>query len=88
MASYSIEVTRSAQKDIRKLPKHIIGALDKIMRGLAKNPRPNGCKKLRGTSDHYRLRYGNYRVVYEIIDKKLVIIVVNISHRKDVYRKY
>ena len=56
------------------------------MDGLAKEPRPKGVKKLSGADDLYRIRVGDYRVVYQIRDDRLIVLVVRIGHRKDVYR--
>ena len=56
------------------------------MDGLAKVPQPKGVKKLTGAEDLYRIRVGNYRVVYQIQDNCLIVLVVRIGHRKDVYR--
>ena len=84
MAKYKIEIKRSAVKEIKKLPsKHLKKILAKIS-SLSDNPRPNGCVKL-STDEKYRVRVGVYRILYEIKDKLLVIIVVKIAHRKDVY---
>ncbi len=56
------------------------------MDGLAVNPRPKGVKKLSGLDDLYRIRVGDYRIVYQIHDDRLIVLVVRIGHRKDVYR--
>ena len=84
MAKYKIEIKRSAVKEIKKLPsKDLKKILAKIF-SLADNPRPNGCVKL-SADDKYRIRVGVYRILYEIKDKLLVIIVVKVAHREDVY---
>jgi mRNA interferase RelE/StbE len=84
MASYKITIKRSAAKELEKivLPdrKRIV---EKILL-LADDPRPLGCKKLSG-QEKYRLRQGDYRVLYEIQDDILIITVVKIGHRRDVY---
>jgi len=56
------------------------------MDGLAKEPRPKGVNRLTGAADLYRIRVGDYRVVYQIQDNRLIVLVVRIGHRKDVYR--
>lgn len=61
----------------------LVEAIDK----LAENPRPRGCKKLAGRYDLYRIRVGRYRVVYAIRDEVLVVVIVAIGHRRDVYRR-
>ena len=65
---------------------HYLFALSYAILNLQNNPRPHGCKKLTGSSHVYRIRVGIYRVVYEIIDKQLVVYIFDVEHRKDVYR--
>ena len=86
MANYSIEFKTSAEKDIRKIrgKKLKQRILDRIER-LADDPRPPGCVKL-SESDYYRIRVGTYRVVYQIIDDILLVVIVRMAHRKTVYR--
>ncbi|OYZ24088.1 MAG: hypothetical protein B7Y39_02500 [Bdellovibrio sp. 28-41-41] len=86
MASYSIEWRKSAEKEFHKLPKRDKAALIARILDLGKTPRPVGYKKLEGMSDTYRIRYGNFRVLYQIEDGVLIVLIVNVSHRKDVYR--
>ena len=86
MASFSVEINRSAAKELRQLPEPERTQLVALISGLARDPHPAGVQKLRGFESIYRLRMGSYRVVYEIIDQKLIIIVVKVGHRKDVYR--
>ena len=85
MASYKVRFRRSAEKDLRSLPKPYIAAVTSAISKLAGNPRPIGSIKLSGAEAH-RIRVGPYRVVYEIEDDVLVVIVIQIGHRKDVYR--
>lgn len=84
--TYSIEIKQSAQKELAKLPENIAVKVIKQIRALAKEPRPNGCKKLAGTDYTYRIRINDYRIVYSIFDQQLVIQVIKIGHRKDIYR--
>ena len=84
---YEIGFKLSALKELRKLDevarKVIVSEIDL----LAENPRPDGCKKLKGEVNLYRIRvFSNYRVVYEIQDRVLVVTVVKVAHRRDVYR--
>ena len=86
MAKYKILIKPSAVKDIeaislKKDPRRIVERI----RNLEENPRPPGCEKLSG-QDKYRLRQGRYRIVYSIEDQDLVVYVVKVGHRKDVYR--
>jgi mRNA interferase RelE/StbE len=68
-----------------KLDKKIIPVIKASISDLADNPRPYGYKKLKG-EDAYRIRVGNYRVIYEIEDDKIIVIVVSVGHRKDIYK--
>jgi mRNA interferase RelE/StbE len=88
MSSFIIQFTSSALKDLRKIPKLYSGQVAKDIDALSKNPRPFGHKKLRGNEGLYRIRSGSYRVVYQIQDKVLVVLVVCIGDRKDVYRNF
>ena len=85
MASYKIEFKKSVKSDLRKLPKvDIVRILDRIS-GLAEDPRPRQSRKLSG-QNKYRLRYGKYRILYEIRDQLLLITIVKVGHRKSIYR--
>jgi len=83
--SYEILIRRSAEKEIRDLPREVRVRVVQRIRALASSPRPPGCEKLAGR-DAYRIRVGLYRVVYTIEDRRLVIEVVRVAHRKEVYR--
>lgn len=83
-ADCKIEIKKSAAKEIRSLPdKYLKNVLDKIS-SLSKTPRPKDCKKLIGKNE-YRVRVGVYRIVYTVEDEKLIIIVIKVAHRKNVY---
>lgn len=84
---YTIRFKNSALKELRKLPKNFSKQVAIDINGLVNNPRPNGHKKLKGNENLYRIRSGNYRVVYQIQDKVLIVLVVRIGNRKDVYWK-
>lgn len=86
MASYSIEWAKSAVKEFHKLPKADKAALIRKISDLASNPKPHGSIKLEGAEDTYRIRHGNFRVVYKIEDDALIVLIVRVAHRKDVYR--
>jgi mRNA interferase RelE/StbE len=82
---YQIRIQRSARKAIERLPLNIrLRVEDAIMR-LAAEPRPLGVKSLKGGNE-YRIRVGDYRVIYLIYDNELLILVIDAGHRKDVYR--
>jgi len=86
VAKYRILIKPSAVKEIKAIPlkKDRRRIVDRITK-LAENPRPPGCEKLSG-QDKYRVRQGRYRIVYSIEDQNLVIYVVKVAHRKDIYR--
>lgn len=86
MASYKVELTRSAEKDLRRIDRARVPAIYRALEGLQQDPRPPGVKKLAGADRSYRIRIGIYRVVYEIHDDVLVVLVVRVSNRQDVYR--
>ena len=82
---YHIQIKRNAQKALAKIPQsHQDRIINKIYT-LAESPHPQGCKKLSGRPA-WRIRVGNYRVLYEVHDNELIILVVQIGHRRDVYR--
>ena len=85
MASYRLLIKPSAGKEIEAVPKQDRRRIVAKITSLSRNPRPPGCEKLSG-HDQYRLRQGNYRILYEIQDLDLVVLVVKIGHRRDVYR--
>jgi mRNA interferase RelE/StbE len=86
MGSYSIEWKASAAKELRKLPKPIISMILQAIVNLAEVPRPDGVRKLTGSQNAYRIRLGEYRVIYNIFDKRLVVEIVRVRDRKDAYR--
>ena len=84
MENYSIEIKKSAAKEIEKLPKTVLKRILNKIQSLSTEPRPSGCKKL--TADEkYRLRVGDYRILYSIEDDRLVIYIVKVGHRKKIY---
>ncbi len=84
-ASYSLVVKRSAERELRAVPKRDLGRLVARIQRLAEDPRPPGSEKLSG-HDRYRLRQGDYRVVYAVDDERRIVEVVKIGHRREVYR--
>ncbi len=86
MAKYSILIKPSAVKEIESIgSRRDRRAIVSLIEKLADNPRPHGCEKLAG-HDEYRVRKGRYRIIYSIEDQDLVVLVVKVGHRKDVYR--
>lgn len=84
--AYRIEIQRSAEKELAALSSTLQARIFKAIDGLVTEPRPNGCKKLSGGKNAYRIRVGEYRIVYEIYDGVLVVIVIRVAHRREVYR--
>jgi mRNA interferase RelE/StbE len=85
VASYRLLVKPSAVKEIEALPRQDRPRIVARISSLALDPRPPGCEKLSGR-DQYRLRQGDYRILYEIQDLELVVVVVKVGHRREVYR--
>ena len=86
MASYRVIVARSARKELERLPRAVSDRVLDALERLQEQPRPLGSKKLRGSEDLWRVRIGDYRVVYAIADDRRVVDVLVIRHRRDVYR--
>lgn len=86
MKSYSVEFTTAAAKELRKLDGSLRRRILAAIMELAVAPRPPGCKKLVGESTAWRIRVGDYRVIYDLIDDALIITVVRVAHRHEVYR--
>lgn len=86
MGSYRVRLKRSAEKDLRRIDKLRIPSIIAAIEDLENNPRPVGCRKLVGSDSSYRIRIGDYRVVYLVEDIVCVVEVERVSHRKDVYR--
>ncbi|MHC1732716.1 MAG: type II toxin-antitoxin system RelE/ParE family toxin [Bacteroidales bacterium] len=82
---YTVFIERYAQKQIQKLDRKAVPIIKSAISGLADNPRPYGYKKLKG-EDAYRIRVSDYRIIYEINDDIVVVIVVSVGHRKNIYR--
>ena len=85
MASYRVEFKRSVAKDLRSIPRNDVRRILKRIDALADDPRPHGAEKLT-SSEFYRIRQGAYRIVYEIRDDILLVVVIKVAHRSDVYR--
>jgi len=85
--SYDVVLTLSAQKELKKLSSQLIARIISRLESLASNPRPSGCKKLQGGDREWRIRVGDYRVVYTIDDAEVLVEVTRIRHRKDVYER-
>ena len=86
MSRYTVEIARRAIKSIAGLPRHEQHRVRAAIDLLAAEPRPPNCVALTGEQSVYRVRVGDYRILYEVIDERLVIHVVRVGHRRDVYR--
>jgi mRNA interferase RelE/StbE len=84
--SYQIEIKSSALKELQALPLPLRDRVSRHIDELTEQPRPTGSKKLAGTLRAWRIRVGMYRIVYEIHDHRLVVLIVRIAHRREVYR--
>lgn len=84
MANYKLIVKKSVAKDLRNIPNKDVARILERLEILRKNPRAEGCIKLSG-QDRYRVRQGIYRIIYEIQDSELVVIVIKVAHRGAVY---
>ena len=85
MANYSVVVKKSVTKDLRNIPNKDVERILKRINSLSENPRSDGCIKLSG-QERYRVRQGIYRIVYEIQDSELVILIVKVAHHGEIYQ--
>jgi mRNA interferase RelE/StbE len=83
--TYEILIEKAAKKQLAKIPEPFLTSIESAINNLQHNPRPFGCKKLIGRPG-YRIRIGNYRVVYAIEDNQLLVLVVDVGHRQGVYK--
>jgi mRNA interferase RelE/StbE len=86
MTRYSVEITRTAERQLKKLSQDDRQRVARTVAMLAIDPRPRGARKLAGYDDVFRVRMGQYRVIYSIDDGRLTVLVLKLGHRKDVYR--
>ena len=84
--SYRVEVTAAARRDLGKLPQEILRRVDAHILALADDPFPAGAQKLEGGAGVYRVRVSDYRIVYAVEHHRLLILVIRVRHRRDVYR--
>ncbi len=84
---YRVEVKKSAVKEIAALPKRDQRRVVRAIDALSDEPRPEGVRKLTGAEDAYRIRVGDYRIIYQIVDEVLTVLVIRVAHRKDAYRR-
>ncbi len=85
MNNYTINFKKSALKELKSFPKKEVIKITTVIASLSENPRPSGCKKLKANHNLWRIRSGNYRIIYTIEDKVLVIEILEVVNRKDAY---
>jgi len=85
VANYSLEVKPSAQKELDALDDTAFARIDRKILALADNPRPAGCKKLKGYKDYWRIRAGDWRVIYIVDDSAKRVHITRVAHRREVY---
>lgn len=86
MTTFSIQVSRTAERQLKQLPTAARERVVRAVRTLANDPFPQGCRKLTGYDDVFRIRVGPYRVLYSVNAGALIVIVLKVGHRKNVYR--
>jgi mRNA interferase RelE/StbE len=84
--AYRIEFARNALREFQNLPAQVKKRLKPKIEALGQNPRPRGVKKIEAKEDLYRIRVGDYRIIYEVQDKILLVLVVKLGNRKDIYK--
>ena len=83
---YRVFLERAAERDLRRLPARLHNRIISALQALADEPRPSGCRKLSGSDRDWRIRVGDYRIVYEVDDATLEVRVNRVRHRREVYR--
>ena len=86
MSEYRIDVSATAERQLRKLEPEVRARIVDAIKNLASNPRPRGSRKLRGYEDVFRIRTGVFRIIYSIEDDRLLIIILKVGHRREIYR--
>ncbi|MDQ2853156.1 MAG: type II toxin-antitoxin system RelE/ParE family toxin [Actinomycetota bacterium] len=84
---YSVGYDTTARKELDKLDRQVAKRVARAISALGTNPRPAGCRRLVGYDDLWRLRVGDYRIIYTIRDTELIVLALRIAHRSDVYRR-
>ena len=86
MPDYTVSFRRSAEKDLRKLDSTVQRRVLRAIDSLAIDPRPDGCRKLVGSEDAFRIRIGDYRVIYTVDDAVFIVAIESVRHRREAYR--
>jgi mRNA interferase RelE/StbE len=85
--SYEVLIKPAAQRQLKKLPRAAQVDLIALIERLTQDPRPPGCKKLKGRQNQYRVRLGDYRIIYSVEDMALVVRIIKVGHRRDIYEE-
>jgi mRNA interferase RelE/StbE len=85
VANYSLEIKDSAQKELDAIDDPLFARMDRKIMALAENPRPAGCKKLKGYKDHWRIRIGDWRILYIVDDAARRVTITRVAHRRGAY---
>jgi mRNA interferase RelE/StbE len=88
MTEYRLELSSTAERQLRKLQPADRESLLPVITGLATDPRPRGSRKLQGYEDVFRIRKGTFRIIYSIEDDRLLVLILKIGHRRDIYRAH
>lgn len=83
---YEVYLERTAEKDLRRLSADDYNHIITYIKALAKEPRPSGCRKITGSKSDWRIRLGDYRIIYEVNDKEKIVKVMRVRHRREAYR--
>jgi mRNA interferase RelE/StbE len=86
MGSYKLSISATAERQLRRLPKRDLARVAEAMERLASDPHPRGMRKLVGYEDVFRIRVGRYRVLYSVDRREVIVVILKIGHRRDVYR--
>lgn len=86
MGTYRIDWKKSALRELKRLDKQVVPRIVEAVEGLSDKPIPPGARKLKGSDQSYRIRVGNYRIIYELLKSRLVVQIVRVRHRKEAYR--
>jgi mRNA interferase RelE/StbE len=87
VSDYQVIIQTSAQKQLKSLPVEISTRIESKIDVLVNEPRPDGCRKLKGKSNRWRIRVGDYRIIYSIDDENLTLYILTVAHRREVYDK-
>ena len=85
MVSYQVEFSKKALKELRKIDSRYVPRIYEVAESLSTEPRAVGCRKLSGSEHTYRIRVGDYRIIYDIEDAKLIVVVIRVRHRQSAY---